>query len=112
MAMNRNLDVVLGARVVDLMNREDITEIYNNDDGFIRYQSHTEGKVKTDIQLTPEQYQAIIELVAGQVGKIANEEIPSLSAEIAGYGCRFQGELPPIVRQPQINIRKKAVRIF
>lgn len=41
MAMNRNLDVVLGARVVDLMNREDITEIYNNDDGFIRYQSHT-----------------------------------------------------------------------
>lgn len=112
MAMNRNLDVVLGARVVDLMNREDITEIYNNDDGFIRYQSHTEGKVKTNIQLTPEQYQAIIELVAGQVGKIANEEVPSLSAEIAGYGCRFQGELPPIVRQPQINIRKKAVRIF
>lgn len=112
MEQNRNLDVVLGARVVDLMHRGDITEIYNNDDGFIRYLSHAEGKVKTDIYLTPAQYRAIIELVAGQVGKIANEEVPSLSAEISGYGCRFQGELPPVVRSPQINIRKKAVRIF
>ncbi|MBQ7479778.1 MAG: Flp pilus assembly complex ATPase component TadA [Selenomonadaceae bacterium] len=112
MAENRNLDVVLGAGVVDLMHRDDVTEIYNNDDGFIRYQSHTEGKVKTDLYLTPEQYRAIIELVAGQVGKVVNEDVPSLSAEIAGYGCRFQGELPPIVRTPQMNIRKKAVRIF
>lgn len=112
MAENRNLDVVLGAGVVDLMHRDDVTEIYNNDDGYIRYQSHLEGKVKTDMYLTPEQYRAIIELVAGQVGKIVNEDVPSLSAEIAGYGCRFQGELPPIVRTPQMNIRKKAVRIF
>lgn len=29
-----------------------------------------------------------------------------------GYGCRFQGELPPIVRNPQFNIRKKATKIF
>ena len=112
MAGNRNLDVVLGAEVVDLMHRGDVTEIYNNDDGYIRYQSHEEGKVKTNIYLSPEQYQAIIELVAGQVGKIVNEDVPSLSAEIAGYGCRFQGELPPIVRTPQMNIRKKAVKIF
>lgn len=112
MAGNRNLDVVLGAEVVELMHRGDVTEIYNNDDGYIRYQSHEEGKVKTNIYLSPEQYQAIIELVAGQVGKIVNEDVPSLSAEIAGYGCRFQGELPPIVRTPQMNIRKKAVKIF
>ena len=68
MAENKNLDVMLGAAVVDLMNRPDITEIYNNDDGFIRYQSNEEGKVKSNIFLEPEKIQAIIELVAGQVG--------------------------------------------
>ncbi len=112
MAENKNLDVMLGAAVVDLMNRPDITEIYNNDDGFIRYQSNEEGKVKSNIFLEPEKIQAIIELVAGQVGKIVNEDIPSISAEIAGYGARFQGEIPPIVRNPQMNIRKKALKIF
>lgn len=109
---NRNLDVLLGTEVVELLHRPDITEIYVNDDGYIWYNSHEEGKVKSDIILSPENVQAVIELAAGQDGKIVNEDIPSLSTEIRGYGCRFQGEIPPIVRNPQFNIRKKATRIF
>lgn len=109
---NRNLDVLLGIKVVELLHRPDITEIYVNDDGYIWYNSHEEGKVKSDIFLPPENVQAVIELAAGQDGKIVNEDIPSLSTEIRGYGCRFQGEIPPIVRNPQFNIRKKATRIF
>lgn len=109
---NRNLDVLLGTEVVELLHRPDITEIYVNDDGYIWYTSHEEGKVKSDIILPPENVQAVIELAAGQDGKIVNEDIPSLSTEIRGYGCRFQGEIPPIVRNPQFNIRKKATRIF
>lgn len=109
---NRNLDVLLGYEVVELLHRPDITEIYVNDDGYIRYTSHEEGKVKSKIYLPPENVQAVIELAAGQDGKIVNEDIPSLSTEIRGYGCRFQGEIPPIVRHPQFNIHKKATRIF
>lgn len=109
---NRNLDVLLGTEVVELLHRPDITEIYVNDDGYIWYTSHEEGKVKSNIFLPPENVQAVIELAAGQDGKIVNEDIPSLSTEIRGYGCRFQGEIPPIVRNPQFNIRKKATRIF
>ena len=112
MESNPNFDVMLGAPVVELLNREDITEIYVNDDGFIRYESYREGKIKTMIYLEPAKVQAVIELVAGQIGKIVNEDIPSISAEIQGYGARFQGEIPPIVRQPQLNIRMKAVKIF
>ena len=112
MGSNPNFDVMLGAPVVELLNREDITEIYVNDDGFIRYESYREGKIKTKIYLEPAKVQAVIELVAGQIGKIVNEDIPSISAEIQGYGARFQGEIPPIVRQPQLNIRMKAVKIF
>ena len=109
---NPNFDVVLGADAVKLMQRDDITKLYINDDGKIWYSSHTEGKVKTEIYLTPGKARAIIELAAGQAGKIVNEDIPSISVEIQGYGARFQGEIPPIVRQPQFNIRKKAVKIF
>lgn len=109
---NKTLDVMMGSRLVELMKRDDITEIYINDDGFIRFLSHTEGKVKTDIFMEPGKAQALIELVAGQDRKIVNEDFPSVSTEIRGYGCRFQGELPPIVRNPQFNIRKKAIKIF
>ena len=111
-SQNPNFDVVLGVDAVKLMQRDDITELYINDDGKIWYNSHIEGKVKTEIYLTPGKAQAIIELAAGQAGKVVNEDIPSISVEIQGYGARFQGEIPPIVRHPQFNIRKKAVKIF
>ena len=92
---NPNFDVVLGVDAVRLMQRDDITELYINDDGKIWYNSHIEGKVKTEIYLTPGKAQAIIELAAGQAGKVVNEDIPSISVEIQGYGARFQGEIPP-----------------
>ena len=109
---NPNFDVVLGVDAVKLMQRDDITELYINDDGKIWYNSHLEGKVKTEIYLTPGKAQAIIELAAGQAGKVVNEDIPSISVEIQGYGARFQGEIPPIVRNPQFNIRKKAIKVY
>lgn len=44
---NKTLDVMMGAHLVELMRkRDDITEIYINDDGHIRYMSHEQGKVK------------------------------------------------------------------
>lgn len=109
---NATLDTLLGSFLVTLMKRNDVTEVYINDDGFVRYESQKEGKVKTEHWLSPEKALAIISLLAGQCGKIVNEDIPSLSTEIFGYGARFQGEIPPIVRNPQFNIRKKAVKIF
>lgn len=109
---NEVLDVVLGTELVTLFNRGDITEIYVNSDGYIRYLSGTEGKVITNISLTDKQRAAIIELIAGQADKIVNEDIPSISTEIRGYGYRFQGELPPIVKTPEFNIRKRATIVF
>ncbi|WP_370850241.1 ATPase, T2SS/T4P/T4SS family [Megasphaera sp.] len=109
---NPTFDSCCGPEMTALMHREDITELYVNDDGFLRYLSYKDGKVKTDIYLAPEKVQAIINLVSGQDRKIVNEAIPSVSSEIRGYGARFQGEMPPIVRNPQFNIRKRATKIF
>ncbi len=109
---NPSLDVLWGPDIVKLMRRDDINEIYVNADGYVWYDSHVDGKIKTNIYLPPEKTRTIIEVVAGQLRKIVNENYPSISAEIAGYGSRFQGELPPIVRNPEFNIRKKAIKIF
>lgn len=109
---NEQLDLFLGPFIVGLMHRDDVNEIYINDDGFIWYLSYLDGKVQTKERISPAKARSIIELVAGQRGKVANDDVPSLSVEISGYGARFQGELPPIVRNPQFNIRKKAIQIF
>lgn len=113
--INAALDSLLGPDLANLMHRPDITEIYCNEDGIIRYISQNEGKVKTKMHFLPDEIRAIIELIAGQSGengKIVNSDIPSVSTEIRGYGARFQGEIPPIVRNPQFNIRKPALKIF
>lgn len=114
MTTGRNdfLDVQLGTETVELLNRPDVEEVYINADGFIWFISSDVGKHKTDIYIPPEKAIAIIELIAGQTGKIVNEEIPRLSCEISGYNCRFQGQVPPIVANPQFNIRKPASKIY
>ena len=109
---NPSLDSLLGSEIVGLFQRNDITEIYVNDDGFIWYLSHTEGKVKSKIHCSPEILLTIIQKIAGQAGKIINEEIPSLDTEIQGYGYRFNGIIPPIVKNPSLNIRKPASQLF
>ena len=106
-SLNATLDQLAGPAIAGLLQRDDIMEIYVNDDGHLRYKSLTEGKQKTEEFLDPDKVRAIIELITGQTRKVVNSDIPSISTEIAGYGCRFQGELPPIVRNPQFNIRKK-----
>jgi len=111
-SLNATLAQLAGPAIAGLVQRDDIMEIYVNDDGHLRYKSLTEGKRKTNEFLDPDKVRAIIELITGQARKVVNSDIPSISTEIAGYGCRFQGELPPIVRNPQFNIRKKATKIF
>ena len=111
MTGNLNLDVVGGPDFAALLKRKDITEIYVNDDGYLWYQAIS-GKTRTRFYMPPETVKAVIEYVTGEAGKVVNSEIPSISTEIRGYGYRFQGELPPIVRNPQFNIRKKATKIF
>ena len=111
-SLNPVLDAYVGVELAVLLNRGDVTELYINDDGFVWYESYKEGKVKSSIYVDPKKARGLIEMIAGESGKIANDDVCSVSTEIRGYGYRFQGELPPVVRFPQFNIRKKATQIF
>lgn len=109
---NPTLDTALGPAIVEILQRNDVTELYLNPDGCIWYQSYNEGKVLTDIHVEKVKALTIVQVVAGQAGKIVNEDVPDVDTEIVGYGCRFHGNVPPIVSAASFNIRKKATKIF
>lgn len=109
---NPTFDTALGADLVALLRRKDVTELYLNPDGCVWYLSYEDGKVLSSIRLDKKKALAIVQLAAGQAGKIVNEDIPDVDTEIPGYGCRFHGNTPPIVSAATFNIRKKASRIF
>ena len=46
-SLNATLDQLAGPAIAGLLQRDDIMEIYVNDDGHLRYKSLTEGKQKT-----------------------------------------------------------------
>ncbi len=97
-----------GTDLVTLFNRNDITEIYVNDDGYIRYLSSKEGKIKSQINFSPDKIKTILGYIAGQVNKVINEDIPTLDTDIPYYGFRLNANIYPIVNNPQFNIRKKS----
>lgn len=90
-SLNATLDQLAGPVIAGLLQRDDIMEIYVNDDGYLRYKSLTEGKQKTEVFLDPDMVRAIIELITGQARKVVNSDIPSISTEIWGMGAGSRG---------------------
>ena len=103
-------------RIMPLMQREDIYEIYLNPDGKVWVMSNATGKERTDIRLSPVEGMLIIKNVAAIDERIISDEDPSVDAKIpANYAfpmCRFHGDLPPIVENPVFNIRKHSKVIY
>ena len=108
----QSINVLLGDFIVNLMNRDDVTDIWINADGLVWYRSHDEGDVRSDTMLSPEKSLAIIRYFAGCDDKIVTRENPEVGLDIPLYDARFQGMIPPIVDKPAFLIRKRAIRIY
>lgn len=106
------LEQSFGTEIMGFLNDKDVIEVYLNDDQNLWIDTLSEGRKKTGIRISYDDSLRINTLVAGAVGTEINMKNPLVTAELPIGGSRFQGEIPPTVKNPIFNIRKKAIKIF
>ncbi len=107
----RKLERDMGPELLALLNDPKTVEIMLNADGSLWQERLGEPMRKAGF-LRAAQAQAIIETIAGYLGKEVTGQSPILEGELPLDGSRFAGQLPPVVPKPTFAIRKRAVAIF
>ncbi|MEH3038519.1 MAG: P-type conjugative transfer ATPase TrbB [Sphingomonas paucimobilis] len=108
----RMLSTALGPAIAGYLDDPAVIEVMLNPDGRLWIDRLSEGLVETEEQLSPEDGERIIRLVAHHVGAEVHAGAPRVSAELPETGERFEGLLPPVVTAPAFAIRKPAVALF
>lgn len=108
----RMLRTALGAQIAEWLDDDSIVEIMLNPDGKLWLDRLTSGLEDTGANLSPEDGERIVRLVAHHVGAEVHAGAPRVSAELPETGERFEGMLPPVVAAPAFAIRKPAVAVF
>jgi type IV secretion system protein VirB11 len=106
------LCTAIGPHMAAMLDDPQVVEVMLNPDGRLWVDRLGKGRSESGYIINPADAQRIIEIVASSTNAICNEQNPILSAELPGSGSRFQGLLPPVVKQPSFTIRKKALMIF
>jgi type IV secretion system protein VirB11 len=109
------LRTAMGPAIETALGDPRVIEIMVNPDGALRVDVLGEGRVDTDVRISPEQVERIIRLVASHARAEVHADSPIVSAELPphgeGAGERFEGVLPPVSLAPCFSIRKPAARI-
>lgn len=106
------LKISLGKDLMEYFDDDDVTEILVNSDGKVWIDTFSKGMLDTGKVMDDQDSLNIGYLVANSVGSELNTKKPILSAVLPETGYRFQMEIPPIVKHPSFNIRKKAIKVF
>lgn len=102
----------LGDVIAAALHDKDVVEVIVNPDGTLWVERIGVGREKTDHIMEPARVEAVIRLMAAAMGDTVNDASPSIAGVLPDGGERFQGLLPPLVRQPCFTIRKRPERIF
>ncbi len=111
---NRKLDALRVALSPILVYLDDpvIIEIMVNADGRVWVDEIARGMSCTMTIMQPEEVERIIRLLAASINAEVNDQSPSLSVKLPGWGARVQASVPPIVSAPVFSFRKPAKVIF
>ena len=101
----------LGPHVIAALEDANVIEIMTNPDGAVWLDTLSDGLVETGLVLSSIQIDMAIGTVAAYYGRVVNEDVPRLQAELPLGGQRFQGIRPP-VSPPMFVIRKHLQRVF
>jgi type IV secretion system protein TrbB len=100
----------LGPSVVSAFADEDVTEVYvNPQDGAVRVDSRSRGKIATGDHLSPHRIEMFLNAVAATTGATLTRDQPRVQAELPAAvfrGSRLQGFVPPVTSGPTFTIRK------
>ncbi len=99
----------LGGAAMRAFVDSDVTEIYVNPDGRLRFDTRSRGAVVSDDSIEAERVQRFLNTVASSLGWTLDEAHPHLQAELplADFGgARLQGFVPPLASAPCFVIRK------
>ena len=107
----------LGPDVMEAFEDDDIPELYANPhERNLRFDTHSEGKVVSDIPLRKGKIEQFLNVVASWASvQPFGEKAPSLSTELPSrvfHRSRLQGAVPPIVAAPSLVIRKPATKMY
>lgn len=108
----RMLRTALGSAIARFLDDPSIVEVMLNPDGRLWIDRLSEGLFDTGEQLSPDDGERIVRLVAHHVGAEVHAGSPRVSAELPETGERFEGLLPPVVAAPAFAIRKPAIAVF
>ena len=108
----RMLRTALGPDITAFLEDASVVEVMLNPDGRLWIDRLSEGLFDTGANISPDDGERIIRLVAHHVGVEVHHRAPRVSAELPGTGERFEGLLPPVVTAAAFSIRKPAVAVF
>ncbi len=107
-ALRHAMGVVIGTALDD----PNVVEVMVNPDGRIWIDKLGTGIESTDEIISPADSESIIRILADHAGVLVTAAQPRVSATLPLTNERFQGEFPPIVKNPAFAIRKPASFVF
>ncbi|VVE82964.1 P-type conjugative transfer ATPase TrbB [Pandoraea sputorum] len=108
----RMLRTAMGPLIAAALEDPDVVEIMLNPDHTLWIDRLSSGRAPMGVELSEEDGERIIRLVAAHVGAEVHRGQPLLSAELPETGERFEGILPPAAPGPAFALRKRAVGVI
>ncbi|MCD6707306.1 MAG: P-type conjugative transfer ATPase TrbB [Thiobacillus sp.] len=108
----RMLRTAMGPVIAAALEDPDVVEIMLNPDRSLWVDRLSSGRAPLGVELSEQDGERIIRLVAAHVGAEVHRGQPLLTAELPETGERFEGILPPAAPGPAFALRKRAVNII
>jgi type IV secretion system protein TrbB len=108
----RMLRTAMGPLIAAALDDPDVVEVMLNPDRSLWVDRLSTGRVPLGVDLSADDGERIIRLVAAHVGVEVHRGQPLLTAELPETGERFEGILPPAAPGPAFALRKRAVGVI
>ncbi|SEM60003.1 type IV secretion system protein VirB11 [Pseudoxanthomonas sp. GM95] len=108
----RMLRTAMGPGIAAALEDPDVVEVMLNPDRSVWVDRLSRGRAPLGMELSAQDGERIIRLVAAHVGVEVHPGRPLLSAELPESGERFEGILPPASPAPAFALRKRATGVI